>query len=153
MAVTATRLQGRGSRIGFDCPVSGSRATKEDDGTYRTDGSSWAGTTSGGNYGGVDQTTPMAEATAEEEALPEPEPPTTQELATETTAAFTDIQIPRWNLGKGIPIAPHVWDADTPQVEVGATEADVNIINLDDSEITPVVPETVRKSPKENRKK
>jgi hypothetical protein len=46
----------------------------------------------------VDQTKPMAEATtdapAEEEALPEPEPPAAQELVAETTAAFTDIQIP-----------------------------------------------------------
>jgi hypothetical protein len=101
----------------------------------------------------VDQTTPMAEATAdalaEEEALPEPKPPMAQEPTAETTAAFTDIKIPRWNLGERIPIAPKVWDADTLQVKVGAAEADVDIINLDDSKITPAAPETFRKSPKE----
>jgi hypothetical protein len=32
-------------------------------------------------------------------------------------------------------------------------EADVEIINLDVSEITPAAPETVRKLPKEKRKK
>jgi hypothetical protein len=51
-AVTATRLKRRGSQIGFDRPVSGSRATKEDDGTYHTDGRNRAGATGGGNYGG-----------------------------------------------------------------------------------------------------
>jgi hypothetical protein len=67
--------------------------------------------------------------------------------------AFKEIQIPTWNLGERIPIAPQVWDADTPQVEVGAVEDDVDIINLDDSEIMPTAPETIRKSPKEKRKK
>jgi hypothetical protein len=69
-----------------------------------------------------------------------------------TTAAFTDMQIPRWNLGERIPIAPQVWDVDRPQVDVRAAEVDVDIINLD-SEITPVAPETVKKSPIEKRKK
>jgi hypothetical protein len=47
----------------------------------------------------VDQNTLMAEAMADapakEEALPELGPPTAQEPAVETTAAFTDIQIQR----------------------------------------------------------
>jgi hypothetical protein len=110
------------------------------------------------------QTTPRAEETAEapadEETLPESEPPTAQGPATATTAAFTtaqgpvtgttaaftDIQIPTWNLGERIPIAPQVWDADTPQVEV-------DLINLDQSEDTPAVPEDVKNSPKEKRKR
>jgi hypothetical protein len=46
-----------------------------------------------------------------------------------------------------------VWDADTPQVDVGTTEDDVDIINLDESKIMPVVPEDVRKLPKEKRNK
>jgi hypothetical protein len=93
------------------------------------------------------------EAPAEEETLPESEPPTAREPTAATKAAFTDIQIPTWNLGERILIAPQVWDADTPQVDVGTAEEDVDIINLDPSEITPVVPEDVRKSPKEKRKK
>jgi hypothetical protein len=68
-----------------------------------------------------------------------------------TTTAFTDIQIPTWNLGEQIPIAPQVWDADTPQVDVGRAEADVDLINLDQLEDTPAVPEDVRNSPKEKR--
>jgi hypothetical protein len=92
-----------------------------------------------------DQTAPKAEVTAEapaeEEALPESEPPTAQGPTTATTAVFTDIQIPTWNLGERIPIAPKVWDADTPQVDVGTAEYNVDIINLDESEITPAVPE------------
>jgi hypothetical protein len=50
---------------------------------------------------------------------------------------FTDIRIPTWNLGKWILIAPQVWDADMLQVGVGAVEDDVDIINVDDSEINP----------------
>jgi hypothetical protein len=77
----------------------------------------------------------------------------TVEAPTATKAAFTDIEIPTWNLGERIPIAPQVWDANTPQGDVGTTEEDVNLINLDPSEITPAVPEDVRKSPKEKQKK
>jgi hypothetical protein len=69
------------------------------------------------------------------------------------TAALTDIQIPTWNLGERIPIAPQVWDADTPQVGVGAAQDDVDIVTLDESEITPAAPEPPRKSPKERKKK
>jgi hypothetical protein len=104
-----------------------------------------------------DQPTLMAEATSdaleEKEALPKPELSTTQEPSAGTMAAFTDIQIRMWNLGEWIPIAPQVWDADTLQVRVGASEDDVDIINLDDSEITPAVPEPLKKSPKDKRKK
>jgi hypothetical protein len=46
-----------------------------------------------------------------------------------------------------------VWDADMPQVGVGAAEDDVDIVTLDDSKITPVVPEPPRKSPKDKKKK
>jgi hypothetical protein len=104
----------------------------------------------------VDDTTLMAEATAdaltEKETLPEPEPPTAQEPIAETMVALIDIQIPKWNLGERILIAPQVWDANTPQMEVGAAEADVDIVNLEESELTPATPETVRKSPKEKQK-
>jgi hypothetical protein len=68
------------------------------------------------------------EAPAEEETLPESEPPTAGEPTAATKAAFTDIQIPTWNLGERIPIAPEVGDADTPQVDVGKVEEDVDII-------------------------
>jgi hypothetical protein len=104
-----------------------------------------------------DQTTPMAAATAnaaaKDEALPEPELPKAQEPAAGTTTAFTDIQIPTWNLGERIPIAPQVWDANTPQVGVGAAEDEVHIINLDDSETTPAAAEPLKQSPKKKRKK
>jgi hypothetical protein len=59
-----------------------------------------------------DQTTLMAEATtdapAEEEALPEPELPMEPEPAAGMTMAVADIQIPTWNLGEWIPIAPKI---------------------------------------------
>jgi hypothetical protein len=104
-----------------------------------------------------DLPTMMAAATsdvpAEEEALPEPELPTAQEPATKAQAALTDIQIPMWNLDEQIPIAPQVWDVDTPQVEVGVADDEVDIITLDDWEITPVVPEPPKKSPKDKKKK
>jgi hypothetical protein len=82
-----------------------------------------------------DQPTLMAEApvdaSAEEEALPESVLPTELEPAAGTMAAFTNIQIPTWDLGERILIAPQIWDADTPQVEVGAAADEVDIINLD----------------------
>jgi hypothetical protein len=68
-------------------------------------------------------------------------------------AVFTNIQIPTWNLGERIPIAPQAWDADTPQVDVGTADDNMDILNLDESEITSAVPEDIRKSPKEKRKK
>jgi hypothetical protein len=94
-----------------------------------------------------------AEAPAEEETLPESEPPTAQGPAMATIAAFTDIRIPTWNLGERISIAPQVWDADTLQVDVGMAEEDVDLINLDQSEDTPAVPEDVRNSPKEKQQR
>jgi hypothetical protein len=42
----------------------------------------------------------MVEAPAEEEALPASEPPTASRPTAATTAVFTDIQIPTWNLGE-----------------------------------------------------
>jgi hypothetical protein len=51
-----------------------------------------------------DQIAPRAEVTAEapaeEETLPESEPPTAREPTVASQAAFTDIQIPTWNLGE-----------------------------------------------------
>jgi hypothetical protein len=76
-----------------------------------------------------------------------------QESAVGTTTAEAEIQIPTWNLGERIPIAPQIWDANMPQVGVGAADEDVDIVTLDDSEITLVVPEHPNKSPKEKRKK
>jgi hypothetical protein len=99
-----------------------------------------------------DQIAPRAEVTtetpAEEKTLPESEPPTALEPIAASQPAFTDIQIPTWNLGERIPIAPQVWDADTPQVDVGTAAKDVDLINLDQSEDTPAIPEDVRKLPK-----
>jgi hypothetical protein len=40
---------------------------------------------------------------------------------------------------------------DTPQIDVGAADDDVEIVNLEDSGLTPVVPEPPRISPKEKR--
>jgi hypothetical protein len=104
-----------------------------------------------------DQTTLMAEAIAdppvEEEALPKPELPMAPEPVVGKTTATTDIQIPTWNLGERISIAPQIWDADTLQVGVGAADEDVDTITLNDSEITPVVPEPPKKSQKEKWKK
>jgi hypothetical protein len=53
------------------------------------------------------------------------------------TTAEAEIQIPTWNLGGRILIEPRIWDADMPQVEVGAADEDVDIVTMDDSEITP----------------
>jgi hypothetical protein len=40
-----------------------------------------------------------------------------------------------------------------PQVRVGAADHDVDIVTLDDSEITPAVPEPQKETPKEKQKK
>jgi hypothetical protein len=104
-----------------------------------------------------DQNTPMAAATAnaatKDEALPKPELPTAQDPASGTMTAFIDIQIPTWNLGERIPIAPQVWDADTPQVGVGAAEDEVDIINLDDSETTPAAAEPLKQRRRRSARK
>jgi hypothetical protein len=39
--------------------------------------------------------------------------------ATAVEPEISEIWIPTWNLGERIPIAPQVWDADTPQVGEG----------------------------------
>jgi hypothetical protein len=97
----------------------------------------------------------MAEATtepsAEEEALPEPVE--LHEPVAGTTTAEGELQIPTWDLGERIPIQPQIWDADTPQVRVGAADEDVDINTLDDSETMSAVPEPPKKSLKEKRKK
>jgi hypothetical protein len=54
-------------------------------------------------------------------------------------------------LDERIPIAPQVWDADTSQIGVGAADDGVEIVNLKDSELTPVAPEPPRISPAEKR--
>jgi septal ring-binding cell division protein DamX len=64
-----------------------------------------------------------------------------------------ELQILMWDLGERIPIEPQIWDADTPQVGVGAADDDVDIVTLDDLETTPAVPEPPKKSPKEKRRK
>jgi hypothetical protein len=103
-----------------------------------------------------EETLPEAEeqpVTAEEETLPEAEERPMQEPEAEPATAPSNIQVPIWNLDERIPIAPQVWDADTPQIGVGAAEDDVEIVNLEDSELTPVAPEPPRISPKEKRTK
>jgi hypothetical protein len=92
-----------------------------------------------------------AEPIAEEEALLEPVE--LHETVAGTTTAEGELQIPTWDLGERIPIQLQIWDADTPQVGVGAADEDVDIVTLDDSETTPAVPEPPKKSPKEKRKK
>jgi hypothetical protein len=42
--------------------------------------------------------------------------------AVDVTTAEVKIQIPTWNLGERIPIAPQIWDADTPQIIEGTTD-------------------------------
>jgi hypothetical protein len=93
-----------------------------------------------------------ADVPAEKETLPAAEERPAQKPAAGPAAALTDIQVPTWNLGERIPIAPQVWDADTPQIGVGAAEDDVEIVIMEDSGITPVTPEPPRMSPKEKRK-
>jgi hypothetical protein len=94
-----------------------------------------------------------ADVPAEEETLPTAQERPAQDPVAEPAATLNDIQVPTWNLGKHILIVPQVWDADTPQIGVGAAEDDVEIVNLEDSGITPVAPEPPRMSPKEKRKK
>jgi hypothetical protein len=83
------------------------------------------------------------EEPAAEETLPGTELLRAQEPAADFTTADVEIQIPTWNLGEGIPIAPQIWDADTPQIVEGTADEDVDIVTLDDA-----VPEPPKKSPK-----
>jgi hypothetical protein len=64
-------------------------------------------------------------------------------------AAPNNVQVPTWNLDTRIPIAPQVWDVDTPQIGVGAADDGVEIVNLEDSEPMPAAAEPPRISPKE----
>jgi hypothetical protein len=64
------------------------------------------------------------------------------------TTAEVEIQIPTWNLGERIPIAPQIWDADTSQIVEGTADEDVDIVTMDEA-----VPESPKKSPKEKRRK
>jgi hypothetical protein len=113
---------------------------------------------------GVDQAAPAMDSTAVRQAAPEaeaerPEPVPEPESAAINAAAeveVPEVQIPTWNLGEQIPIAPQIWDADIPQVGEGAARPDseVEIMTFEEEEkITHVVPEPPRKSPKEKRKK
>jgi hypothetical protein len=51
---------------------------------------------------------------AEEEALPEAEERPAREQEADPAAAPQSFQVPTWNLDTRIPIAPQLWDADTP---------------------------------------
>jgi hypothetical protein len=69
---------------------------------------------------------------------------------------ISEIQIPTWNLGERIPIAPQLWDANTPQVgeRAVALDSEVDIRTFEEEEeITPAVAEFPRKLSKEKRKK
>jgi hypothetical protein len=92
----------------------------------------------------------VADVPAKEETLPEAEERPAQEPKAEPAAAPSSIQVLTWNLDERILIAPQVWDADTPQIGVGAADDDVEVVNLEDS---PVAPEPPRISPKEKRTK
>jgi hypothetical protein len=85
---------------------------------------------------------------AKGETLPEAGERPAQEQEADPAATPHNIQVPTWNLDARIPIAPQVWDADTPQIGVGAADDDVEVVNLEDS---PVVPEPPRIFPKEKR--
>jgi hypothetical protein len=84
-----------------------------------------------------EETLPEAEGqpvTAEEETLPDAEERPAQEEEADPAAAPQNVQVPTWNLEERIPIAPQEWDADTPQIGVGAADDGVEIINLEESE-------------------
>jgi hypothetical protein len=59
----------------------------------------------------------------------------------------SEIRILTWNFGERIPIAPQVWDADTPQVGEGATGSDpevdiMNFVEEEEKAPIPAVPES-----------
>jgi hypothetical protein len=88
---------------------------------------------------------------AEEEALPDAEERPAQEREADPVAAPQNIQVPTWNLEERIPIVPQEWDADTPQIGVGAVDDGMEIINLEESEQMPVAPKPPRRSLAEKR--
>jgi hypothetical protein len=91
-----------------------------------------------------EETLPAAEkeaAVAEEATLPDAEERPAQEQEADPAATSRNSQIPPWNLEERIPFAPQEWDADTPQIGVGAADDGVEIINLEESEQPPVVAE------------
>jgi hypothetical protein len=88
------------------------------------------------------------EEPAAEETLPGMELLRAQAPAADLTTAQVEIQIPTWNLAEQIPIAPQIWDADTPQIVEETADEDVDIVTLDDA-----VHEPPKKSPKEKRRK
>jgi hypothetical protein len=75
---------------------------------------------------------------AEEEARPDAEERPAHEREVDPAVAPQNIQVPTWNLEERIPIAPQEWDADTPQIGIGAADDGVEIIDLEESEQTPV---------------
>jgi hypothetical protein len=83
-----------------------------------------------------------------EETLPGTELLRAQELAADLTTTDVEIQIPTWNLGERIPIAPQIWDADTLQIVEGTADEEVDIVTLDEAVLEPP-----KKSPKEKRRK
>jgi hypothetical protein len=88
---------------------------------------------------------------AEDEARPDGEERPAQEREADPAATPQNIQVPTWNLEERIPIAPQEWDADTPQIGVGAADDGVEIIDLEELEQTPVAPEPPRQSPAKKR--
>jgi hypothetical protein len=88
---------------------------------------------------------------AEEETLSEAEERLVQEQEADPAVAPQNIHVPTCNLDARIPIAPQVLDADTPQISVGAADDGVEIVNLEDSEQTPVAPEPPRITPTDKR--
>jgi hypothetical protein len=101
-----------------------------------------------------EETVPEAEgqpATAEEGPLLDAEERPAQEREADPAATPQNIQVPTWNLEERIPIALQEWDADTPQIGVGPADDGVEIINLEESEQTPVAPEPPCRSPAEKR--
>jgi hypothetical protein len=102
----------------------------------------------------VEEALPEAEERpmmAEEEDRPDEEKRPAQEREADPAAAPENPQIPAWNLEERIPVAPREWDADTPQIGVGAADDGVEIIDLEESEQPPVVAEPPRRSPVETR--
>jgi hypothetical protein len=69
----------------------------------------------------LEETLPdVEEMMAEDEDRPDEEERPAQEREADPAAAPQNLQIPSWNLEERIPIAPQEWDADTPQIGVGA---------------------------------
>jgi hypothetical protein len=102
----------------------------------------------------VEETLPDAKERpmmAEGEDRPDEEERPAKEREADPAAASQNLQIPSWNLEERISFVPQEWDADTPQLGVGAADDGVEIIDLEELEQLPLVADPPRRSPAETR--